>query len=73
MARTGVSVALGTMALLVGLAAAGAGGAAAPSAAAPAASLEPVRVFVSVLPQAWFVQRVGGPRVEVHVLVGPGQ
>ena len=30
-------------------------------------------VFVSILPQAYFVERVGGSRVEVHVLVGPGQ
>lgn len=29
-------------------------------------------VFVSILPQAYFVERVGGERVEVHVLVGPG-
>jgi zinc transport system substrate-binding protein len=30
------------------------------------------KVFVSILPQAWFVDRVGGRRVEVEVLVGPG-
>ncbi len=29
-------------------------------------------VFVSILPQAYFVERVGGDRVEVDVLVGPG-
>lgn len=32
-----------------------------------------IRVFVSILPQAYFVERVGGPRVEVNVLVGPGK
>ncbi len=31
-----------------------------------------VRAFVSVLPTAYFVERVGGPNVEVNVLVGPG-
>lgn len=30
-------------------------------------------VFVSILPQAYFVERVGGPFVDVSVLVGPGQ
>ena len=32
----------------------------------------PVQVTVSILPQTWFVQAVGGPHVEVQVLVGPG-
>lgn len=32
-----------------------------------------VKVFVSILPTAYFVERVGGPDVEVSVLVGPGQ
>jgi zinc transport system substrate-binding protein len=32
----------------------------------------PLRVFVSVLPQKTFVERVGGPRVEVQVMVQPG-
>lgn len=32
-----------------------------------------IGVFVSVLPQAYFAERVGGDRVEVNVLVGPGQ
>ncbi len=31
------------------------------------------KVFVSILPLAYFVERVGGPNVEVSVLVGPGQ
>lgn len=30
-------------------------------------------VFVSILPQAFFVERVGGAHVDVEVLVGPGQ
>jgi zinc transport system substrate-binding protein len=33
----------------------------------------PVNVFVSILPQAYFLERVGGHRVEVSVMVGPGQ
>jgi zinc transport system substrate-binding protein len=32
-----------------------------------------VRVVASILPIAYFVERVGGPDVEVSVLVGPGQ
>ena len=32
-----------------------------------------VKAFVSILPIAYFVERVGGPNVEVSVLVGPGQ
>lgn len=32
-----------------------------------------LRVFVSILPQAYFVERVGGERVRVEVLVGTGQ
>jgi zinc transport system substrate-binding protein len=34
---------------------------------------EPLSVFVSVLPQKYFVERVGGERVRVTVMVGPGQ
>jgi zinc transport system substrate-binding protein len=50
-----------------------------PRAAAPAAgpaapaSAEKIRVFAAVLPQAWFIRRIGGPHVDVDVLVGPGQ
>lgn len=33
---------------------------------------EPARVFVTVLPQQTFVEAVGGPRVQVEALVGPG-
>lgn len=32
-----------------------------------------VRAIVSILPQAYFVERVGGDRMSVQVLVGPGQ
>ena len=32
-----------------------------------------ITVFVSVLPQAYFVERVAGERVAIEVLVGPGQ
>lgn len=32
-----------------------------------------IKAFVSILPQADFVKRVGGPYVDVEVLVGPGQ
>lgn len=38
--------------------------------AAPAAV---VKVFVSIPPQAFFVERVGGDRVEVEVMVPPGR
>lgn len=31
-----------------------------------------VKVFVSILPQAYFVERIGGSYVDVNVLVGPG-
>jgi len=33
---------------------------------------EPLQVTVSILPQAWFVEKVGGEQVQVAVLVGPG-
>ncbi|RJP25416.1 MAG: ABC transporter substrate-binding protein [Candidatus Omnitrophota bacterium] len=32
-----------------------------------------IRAFVSILPQAYFVEQVGGEFVEVSVMVGPGQ
>ena len=34
---------------------------------------DPIKVFVSIPPQAFFVERIGGPQVEVEVLVPPGQ
>lgn len=33
----------------------------------------PIDVFVSILPQKYFVQQVGGDRIKVNVMVGPGQ
>jgi len=44
------------------------------AAGATAASAEkPLAVFVTILPQAYFVERIGGPHVAAHVLVRPGQ
>jgi len=40
---------------------------------APQALAAPLRVFVSVVPLRCFVERVGGDRVDVRVLVQPGQ
>jgi zinc transport system substrate-binding protein len=34
---------------------------------------KPIRAFVSILPQDYFVSRVGGDQVKVKILVGPGQ
>jgi zinc transport system substrate-binding protein len=34
---------------------------------------KPIEIFVSILPQMDFVERIGGDRVSVHVMVGPGQ
>lgn len=41
-------------------------------AVAPAEAEQPLRVGVSVAPQAYFLQRLGGERVSVTVLVPPG-
>ncbi len=41
--------------------------------ATPRGENGPLQVFVSILPQAFFVERIGGDRVRVEVLVGPGQ
>ncbi len=41
--------------------------------AAPVSGAQPVHVFVSILPEKYFVQRVGGPHVAVSVMVGPGR
>ena len=41
-------------------------------AASSAAAGAPLRVTVSILPQKWMVEGVGGDDVEVMVLVGPG-
>lgn len=32
-----------------------------------------INVFVSILPQQYFVQQIGNEHVDVHVMVGPGQ
>ena len=37
------------------------------------ASAEKIEVFVSILPQQYFVERIGGDKVNVHVMVKPGQ
>ncbi len=36
------------------------------------AGADPLRITVSIQPQAWFVENIGGDLVEVSVLVGPG-
>jgi zinc transport system substrate-binding protein len=43
------------------------------SAATQEVPRDKLHVVVSILPQAYFVERVGGERVDVEVLVGPGQ
>jgi zinc transport system substrate-binding protein len=43
------------------------------SGAASGGGGEKIIVFVSILPQAYFAERIGGERVDVHVMVGPGQ
>lgn len=50
-----------------------AAGPVAPSAAALSAAAKKLVVAVSILPQAYFVERVGGDRVRVFSLVGAGQ
>ncbi len=40
---------------------------------APVQGAVPIPVFVTIEPQAYFVERIGGERVRVEVLVGPGQ
>jgi zinc transport system substrate-binding protein len=39
----------------------------------PAAGAQPIPVFVSILPEKYFVERVGGEHVSVSVMVEPGQ
>lgn len=34
---------------------------------------EPIPIFVSILPQKYFVERIGGDRVNVEVMVKPGE
>ena len=45
----------------------------APAGSAQPQPVEKTHVIVSILPQAYFVERVGGEFVDVEVLVGPGQ
>jgi zinc transport system substrate-binding protein len=40
--------------------------------AQPVLAAKPVPVFVSILPQKYFVQQIGGDRVDVSVMVKPG-
>jgi zinc transport system substrate-binding protein len=40
---------------------------------APRAAADPIPVVVSILPQKYFVERVGGSHTVVSVMVGPGQ
>lgn len=37
------------------------------------AAKQPIQIFVSVLPQKFFVEKIGGDRVNVDVLVAPGK
>ncbi len=60
--RTAVQVALVTLGLVLSPAATGQSG-----------PQDKLTVAVSILPQAYFVERVGGQHVDVQVLVGPGQ
>jgi len=41
--------------------------------AGAAAPPKPIDLFVSILPQKYFAERIGGARVHVSVMVGPGQ
>ncbi len=44
-----------------------------PAFAGPAwAAKPPLRVTVSILPQVWFAERIGGDRIQVQAMVGPG-
>jgi zinc transport system substrate-binding protein len=40
---------------------------------AASAAARPLQVFVSILPERYFVERIAGSRVDVSVMVGPGQ
>jgi len=61
----------GGIILSVAAAAALAGCGTAPSSPVPAAGK--IQVFVSILPQVYFVERIGGAYVAASALVGPGQ
>jgi len=64
MLKGGIILSVATAAVLAGCRAA-------PSSPAPAAGK--VQVFVSILPQVYFVERIGGAYVAATALVGPGQ
>jgi zinc transport system substrate-binding protein len=40
--------------------------------AGQASATQPLRVFVSIAPQKYFVERIGGDRVDVQVMLDPG-
>jgi zinc transport system substrate-binding protein len=63
------------LSLSVALLTACAGGAASKPAGAPTDEVHPSRsrITVSILPQKFFVERIGGERVEVNVMVLPGE
>ena len=63
---------LAALALLYGLLAPALADDAAHNSAADQAT-EKINVFVSIAPQRDFVEQVGGDRVAVHVMIGPGQ
>jgi zinc transport system substrate-binding protein len=43
------------------------------SGAEPAAGTKKLSVWVGIMPQAYFVERIGGDFVDIGVLIGPGQ
>ena len=43
------------------------------TAVSPCWAEKPVQVFVSILPQKYFVEQIGGERVDVNVMVRPGE
>ncbi len=57
------------MAVLLGLAVPACGGQTSPA----TDQSGPLPIAVSILPQKYFVERIGGPTVRVSVLIGPGQ
>jgi len=58
---TAASVMLGLLAIFLAVA------------AMPASAGSPIQVAVSIVPQKYFAQRIGGDRVQVMVMVQPGQ
>lgn len=63
-----------SLGLLAAVVAATATAAAAPGPTPPAPRTDQrLCVFAGILPHAWFLERLGGDRVAIEVLVGPGQ